>query len=144
MKNRSIYLVFVFFLNASLVACAAPSTPSTHPSQPTTQPPSPTSPPPTEIPPTSIQIPPGILAISKIDQKIGGIRTRDDIVLIATDGSTIGELTAGESSIWNEHPTWSPDGTRIAYHSLDANSLKNSIWVFNADGSGKMKISEDS
>jgi Tol biopolymer transport system component len=144
MKNRTLLTVIILIIITSLAACAAPSTPTTPPSTPTTQPPAPTTPPPTEIPPTSIQIPPGILAVSKTDQKVGSLRTRGDIVLISTEGSTIGELTAGESSIWNEHPTWSPDGTRIAYHSDNANSPNSSIWVVNADGSGKMKITEDS
>ena len=144
MKNRSVYTFFVLIIIASLAACSAPSTQTVAPASPTIQSPVPTIEPPNEIPSTSIPIPSGIIAISKTDQKSGGVYSREDVALISTDGSTIRELTAGESSIWNEHPTWSPDGKRIAYHTFGANFQNNSIWVVNADGSGIMKITDDS
>jgi TolB protein len=63
--------------------------------------------------------------------------------LLNPDGTEIKEITKGFSDTWDEHPTWSPDGSKIAYHSGHGEYQSYSIWVVNADGSGKVKITED-
>ena len=44
----------------------------------------------------------------------------------------------------NDHwpPTWTPDGTRIAFTSDDTKS-KGEIYVMNTDGSGLTKLTDD-
>jgi len=54
--------------------------------------------------------------------------TSQQVVVANVDGSGFRVLAEGSA------PSVSPDGTRIAY------SDKGSIWVMNADGTGKMKI----
>ena len=41
----------------------------------------------------------------------------------------------------NRHPAWSPDGTRIAWDGLGSLPPTQQIWVANADGTGRVKIS---
>lgn len=140
MKTRYVFLIIVLVILSSLAACSAAPTPTTLPAMPTTPPPAPTTPPPTEIPPTSIPIPPGILAISKGDRLAGVNASLENIALINTDGTDLKEITSEKSTIRAEHPTWSPDGTKIAFQ--EGNLLDYSIWVANPDGSAKVKITE--
>ena len=39
-----------------------------------------------------------------------------------------------------EHASWSPDGKKIAYNVYNENKSFSSIWVMNADGSGKIQL----
>ncbi len=57
------------------------------------------------------------------------------------DGSDLINLTplpdttnSGEAGI---EPSWSPDGTRLAY------SYQADVWVMNADGSAKQNLTDD-
>jgi Tol biopolymer transport system component len=143
MKNRYIYLVFVVFIIASLTTCAAPPTPTTPPPTPITQPPAPTTAPPTEIPTASIPIPLGILAFEKSDQKPGINLTTGNISTIHPDGTGQFEVTTVWKNRYDEHPSWSPDGSRIVYHSGAGSFPGYSIWVANSDGSDKKKITEE-
>lgn len=60
----------------------------------------------------------------------------EDIYVINPDGS--GEMRLTGSSTRNLEPTWSPDGTRIAFSSTrDGDS---EIYVMNADGSAQTRI----
>jgi Tol biopolymer transport system component len=62
-----------------------------------------------------------------------------DIWVAAGDGSQPVRLTATPRTdeFW---PTWSPDGSRIAYRVNPYRSDRGDIWVMNADGSGKRNL----
>jgi hypothetical protein len=65
-----------------------------------------------------------------------------EIYVIDADGANLRQLTSPSDSPYernNWHPSWSPDGKKIAYYS-DWNH--NGIWLMNADGSGKARITD--
>ena len=69
----------------------------------------------------------------------GGDSTRHELFLINPDGSGRKRLTDNQS--FESDPTFSPDGSQIAYGSSgDAGS---GIWVMNADGSNARAITTD-
>lgn len=60
------------------------------------------------------------------------------IYVMNADGSGVTRLSGNGN--WNEYnPTWSWDGTRIAYQSTN-NTYFFDIWVMNADGSGATRL----
>ncbi len=59
-----------------------------------------------------------------------------DVYVINADGSGQANLTHNLAE--NYGPIWSPDGTRIAFHS----NQSHSYWVINADGSNAVEIEE--
>ncbi len=63
-----------------------------------------------------------------------------DIFIVDATGGEAQALT--QDFAWNIHPTFSPDGKRIAFIS-DRSGLSN-IWVMNVDGSGLKQISQES
>lgn len=70
-------------------------------------------------------------------QKIGGDADKyEEICTIKIDGSDFKRLT--NNSIWDLYPTWSPDGTQIAFLSLRENDLD--IYMMNADGANVHKF----
>lgn len=63
-----------------------------------------------------------------------------DICVVNADGTGLQQLTDGPE--WEEHPSWSPDGSHIVYN-VGSNSYPRdnpSIWVMKADGSGKVRL----
>lgn len=52
----------------------------------------------------------------------------------------ISQLTSGNNL--NDHPRWSPDGTRIAFTRIDEDSIP-SVWVMDPDGKGQSKLTEN-
>lgn len=69
--------------------------------------------------------------------------TRDgnpELYSIAPDGSSERRLTRTIAS--EQRPSWSPDGTKIAYE-RESQGSDFRIWVMNADGSGQTQISPE-
>jgi len=42
--------------------------------------------------------------------------------------------------IWDENPTWSPDGAKIAWGATRPDTLQRGIWSMNADGTGRTQL----
>lgn len=65
-------------------------------------------------------------------QKIGGDTNEHiEIFTIRTDGSNLQRITT--NSFWDLYPTWSPDGTRLAFISMRNEDLD--IYIIGSDGS---------
>lgn len=66
-----------------------------------------------------------------------------DIYVVNADGTGLQQLTDGPGK--EDHPSWSPDGTRIAYdigEDFPDQRADSSVWVMNADGSGKVELAK--
>jgi Tol biopolymer transport system component len=61
---------------------------------------------------------------------------RQDLYLVRSDGTGLRQLTASPGD--EELAHWSPDGKRIVYNAWASNG--SSVWVMNADGSGKLRL----
>jgi WD40-like Beta Propeller Repeat len=58
-----------------------------------------------------------------------------------SDGSEITPLTtAGPDNYESSDPTFSPDGTRIAFARRTSNTFQHAIWVMNPDGTGQTPL----
>ena len=60
----------------------------------------------------------------------------DDVWTIDADGTDLTRLT--HSPAFEFDPSWSPDGTQIAYRSDRGD--ESEIWVMNADGTGQRRL----
>jgi len=60
-----------------------------------------------------------------------------DLWLRDADGGNAVRVAGGSGRYYN--PTWSPDGTMVAFESVVVGPVGN-IWIVNADGSGKTKL----
>jgi len=74
----------------------------------------------------------------------------DEIYVMDADGSNQTPLTInsgddecnfGEPDYWDRNPSWSPDGTQIAFASQ--RDGRYGIYVMNADGTGQTRIADD-
>ncbi len=65
----------------------------------------------------------------------------DDIYKIRTDGEELTRLTFNTWE-WDKHPTWSPDGSQIAFFS-NRESGRRQIWIMDADGSEQRNLSRN-
>jgi Tol biopolymer transport system component len=87
-------------------------------------------------------LPTSTVAFSVAFAKVVG-RGEADIYVVNADGTGLQPLT--ETLGWEEDPSWSPDGTRVAYTAYSPGNLYvggASVWVMNADGSGKKQLSD--
>ncbi len=63
-----------------------------------------------------------------------------DIFTVHTDGSELQRLAEGPGA-WLEHPSPSPDGTRIVYHSGFSGGLNTfTLWTIGSDGSNQVQL----
>jgi hypothetical protein len=63
------------------------------------------------------------------------------------DGGNVRALTASDLA-YEDHPTWSPDGTRIAFRrwpqgGTPGQSAVTDIWVMDADGTNQVNVTDD-
>src|SRR5262245_11760074 len=65
---------------------------------------------------------------------------KDEIYVINADGTGLQRLT--RNALVDGHPTWSPDGRRIAF-TRDRDEFTANIYVMNADGSGQRRLTQD-
>lgn len=70
-----------------------------------------------------------------------------DLFVMASDGTNSRRLTRGQSpslpdNSWAMRPTWSPDGSRLAFVS-DANSNYNQVWLMAKDGNSRKQLTSE-
>ena len=53
------------------------------------------------------------------------------------------ETAVGDADVHPGSPAWSPDGARIAFDEFIASSLRQQVFLMNADGSGKRQLTTD-
>lgn len=63
-----------------------------------------------------------------------------DIYVVNRDGTGLERLTSDSTT--DDNPSWSPDGTKIAFRSFRA-LRSGDIWVMNADGSNAVNLTPD-
>lgn len=68
----------------------------------------------------------------------GGGFTTSQIWVVNADGENLDNLT-NDAQRFHEFPSWSPDGSQIAYHSY-VQGGEGDVFIMNADGSGKTNI----
>jgi len=83
-------------------------------------------------------------AWSPVDDRIALVSNEsgdgDEIYVIRSDGTGLLRLTHNEH-IWDKFPTWSPDGSQIAFWSNRTGNKQ--IWLMGSDGSGQRNLSEN-
>jgi Tol biopolymer transport system component len=88
----------------------------------------------------------GTIAFERVVTR--GLEGNGDIYTVNADGTRLKQLTSDPG--WEESPSWSPDGSRIAWvvnRDIDPKVEPTfdyhptpTIWVMNVDGSGKVQI----
>ena len=66
------------------------------------------------------------------------VNTHEAIFIMNADGTNIQQLTDGTK--YDIHPSWSPDGTKIAFGRSVVGFADSTIWVMNSDGSGLRQL----
>jgi Tol biopolymer transport system component len=84
----------------------------------------------------------GTIAFSKVVEQ----GANSEICVVNADGTGLTQLT--DDPEYEEHPVWSPDGRRIVYTKYPLRRKGTwfddlSVWVMNADGSGKKELTKD-
>ena len=123
----------------TLAACGGSSTTaSTSPSATPSATPTPRA---TALPAPTVA---GTIAFGKIVKEVLEDDTwvfNSEIFTVRTDGTGLKQLT--DDPLFEEAPSWSPDGRRIAYGTFAEDNLDTmDVWVMNADGSGKKNLTK--
>ena len=63
-----------------------------------------------------------------------------DVWIMDTDGSEQADLTPGTEASFDGAATWSPDGTKLAFHSTREGNVE--VFVMNSDGTGVTRLTE--
>lgn len=92
---------------------------------------------------SAVDVSPADAVVPGANGKIAFTSIRGDdedgrIYVMDPDGSDVVPVSSGQS---DEEPAWSPDGTRIAFHSWRTGDLE--IFVVNADGSGETQLTTE-
>ena len=83
----------------------------------------------------------GTIAFSGVVAPANGAPTYADIFVVRADGTHLEQLTDGPS--WQEFPSWSPDGGKIAYDGGPSPDVRVAgVHVVSADGSGDVELTE--
>jgi Tol biopolymer transport system component len=81
----------------------------------------------------------GTIAFGKMVKAAKGYNS--EIFTVRTDGKGLKQLT--DDPVWEEAPSWSPDGRRIAYSVwTEDDSGTSDVWIMNADGSGQRNLTK--
>jgi Tol biopolymer transport system component len=79
-----------------------------------------------------------VVFVSHPDSIPGQSNRRPDIFVMNEDGSEMRRLF--QSSLYATHPSWSPDGSRIAFENYDPAVGESRVYVMDADGSNVRQI----
>ncbi|MCU0294188.1 MAG: hypothetical protein MUF10_19755 [Thermoanaerobaculaceae bacterium] len=129
----------------SLAACGgsdptASNSPSVEPGQAAASPSVATSPSKIPLPTPTVA---GTIAFTKNLASYAQEPPDYDICVVNTDGTGLKTLAGGKSC--QIYPRWSPDGKKIVYYqSRPGDQNPQHVWVMNADGSGKVRLTKDS
>ncbi len=72
--------------------------------------------------------------------ELNGDRT-DDVFAVDRNGLNMRRLTSEPG--YDGDPAWSPNGDRIAYRRIEPGTGRGDVWVMNADGSNKVRLTGD-
>lgn len=74
------------------------------------------------------------------DDPAQGCRTSSDLFVLDTLTGAISQITDDE--FWEQHPAWSPNGTRIALMVSDQDDVRWDVAVMDADGSDLLRLTD--
>ena len=110
----------------------APAPPAPPPPAPPPPAPAPPAPPPPAPPPPADEHDASLSRIAYSSRGSG-------VAIFVMDADGTGRQRLTSNSYDDSDPVWSPDGTKIAYHTGDSDS-KDEIFTMNADGGGSRKV----
>jgi TolB protein len=129
--SRSILAVGLFLLSGCSGSTSAPTASTAALSSTVTAPP-------------SSSFPTGGIDLSKLNGRItfsGGRRHAEDVYVINADGTNRRKVTTGPAAEFD--PTWSSDGSQIAYRHQTGDDRTTDIYVIRIDGSDARNLTKN-